>query len=653
MGSIAGTNRGSILDCYAFNTVIGNSAVGGIAGQSDGRLERVHNGGTVRAEFGFSESGMIQGGGNVGGVTGILNGTMTASQNTGKVQAANSNAGGLAGMVNASGSIVTSSNRGAVSGKSSIGGIVGANAGTVASGYSVGTASGTGSSIGGCVGKGTGTLKNCYYLADSQSEDGGMTDLQFISGEVTYLLNGDQSAIGWYQTCGLGYPALEGQRVYYGYTTCSAQGELVYTNTPATITRPEHTDDPRDHICDICGVPVGEHKAGTGKHTCDYCGEAMSQCADENKDHKCDLCNAIVSQCIDENKDHKCDICTATLSQCADEDRNHNCDLCGKKLTDCVDSNRDYRCDICGSEMHYRNRLEGKNRWETALLTADEMKAVLGVEKFQAIIIASGSDFADALAGSHLAAVKNAPILLSWGKGGNYAYLDEANIAYIRENLAENGMVYILGGENAVPGLYEDALGGMNVKRLGGVNRFETNLRILQEVGVAAGQEILVCTGMDYADSLSASAVGKPILLVGEYNGQIYGLDEAFLSSLQGSRFTIIGGENAVSSRVSVALESYGLVERLAGENRLETSVLVAKTYFGFHRAVVIAGGGNYPDGLCGGVLACAKGVPVLLTLPGYEQGTAAYLTAEGITSATIMGGENAVSDQTVSELFK
>ena len=87
-------------------------------------------------------------------------------------------------------------------------------------------------------------------------------------------------------------------------------------------------------------------------------------------------------------------------------------------------------------------RLAGATRWATAIKVADEMKAALNVEKFDAIIIASGNDFADALAGSYLATVKNAPILLSYGgTSQKYAYLDTDNIDYVKANLAEGGTV--------------------------------------------------------------------------------------------------------------------------------------------------------------------------------------------------------------------
>ena len=50
---------------------------------------------------------------------------------------------------------------------------------------------------------------------------------------------------------------------------------------------------------------------------------------------------------------------------------------------------------------------------EECKAAADELKAVLGVEKFDAVILATGKNFADALGGGYLAARKSAPILLT------------------------------------------------------------------------------------------------------------------------------------------------------------------------------------------------------------------------------------------------
>ena len=300
-------------------------------------------------------------------------------------------------------------------------------------------------------------------------------------------------------------------------------------------------------------------------------------------------------------------------------------------------------------------RLAGANRWNTALKVADEMKTNLGDEKFDAIIIASGSGFADALAGSYLATVKNAPILLSYG-GDNekYAYLDTDNINYVKENLSEGGKVYILGGVNAVPELYEEGLEGYDVVRLGGANRFETNILILEEAGIADGAEVLVCTSSNFADSLSASATGKPILLVWNEEGILYGDQPEFLYELkeQGCTFTIIGGENAVGTALAETISTYGDVERLAGENRFETSVLVARKYFEAPEYAVLAYAWNYPDGLCGGALAYTLNAPLVLTMTNYETQASEYIQAQEIAKGIVLGGETLISNAAIRTVF-
>ena len=120
-------------------------------------------------------------------------------------------------------------------------------------------------------------------------------------------------------------------------------------------------------------------------------------------------------------------------------------------------------------------RISGSNRYKTAFAAADSLKSALGVGKFENVVIASGTGFADALAGSYLAAVKKAPILLV----NKDSVKDVAS--YVSGNLVSGGTVYLLGGSAAVPAEMEAALAGQNVKRLSGKNRYDTNLVILQE----------------------------------------------------------------------------------------------------------------------------------------------------------------------------
>ena len=293
------------------------------------------------------------------------------------------------------------------------------------------------------------------------------------------------------------------------------------------------------------------------------------------------------------------------------------------------------------------DRISGKGRCETAYEAADMLKEVLGVEKFNAIIIANGQNYADALAGSYLANRKGAPILL-FVKG----YEDE-NLAYITENLASGGTVYILGGTAAVPQSMEDALKNFTVKRLFGKNRFETNLKILEEGGVT-GQEILISTGWNFADCLSASATGLPILMVDNKSGELTEGQIAFLKAHADNTYTIIGGSAAVSTELETLIENTTerQVSRISGKTRELTSVLVAKTYFDKPACVLLANSRNFPDGLCGGPLAYAMNAPLLLVSRGNESGAAEYVKENGITEGAVLGGSAAVSDESGKIVF-
>ena len=297
-------------------------------------------------------------------------------------------------------------------------------------------------------------------------------------------------------------------------------------------------------------------------------------------------------------------------------------------------------------------RLAGANRFDTAIQVADKMKEVLDIRKFDAVILADGYNFADALAGSYLSAVKDSPILLTWNGAEKYNYLNDATIEYVKNNLRPGGTVYILGGTSAVPSSIDARLSEFTVQRMDGANRFETNIMILEEAGVAAGSEVLVCTSTNFADSLSASAAGKPILLVYNEGGKLFDNQKVYLAGLKNCTFTVIGGESAVSAKMLDIFSGYGETTRLAGSNRFETSVLVAEKYFPNATSAVLAYAWDFPDGLCGGGLANAMNAPLILTMTHYESQAADYIQRRGIRSGVVLGGEGLISEQSVQKIF-
>ena len=84
------------------------------------------------------------------------------------------------------------------------------------------------------------------------------TDDQLATGKVCYLLNGDQSEIGWYQTIGVDQgPTLDptrGQVYMVGRKHCNGDvyAESTYTNTYTEFTQDDH--NMVDGFCDYCGL---------------------------------------------------------------------------------------------------------------------------------------------------------------------------------------------------------------------------------------------------------------------------------------------------------------------------------------------------------------------------------------------------------------
>ena len=294
-------------------------------------------------------------------------------------------------------------------------------------------------------------------------------------------------------------------------------------------------------------------------------------------------------------------------------------------------------------------RISGTNRIKTAIASADKLKEVLGVEKFNTIVVANAMDFPDALSGSYLAAVAKAPILL-------YADGQALVTEYIKNNLAPGGIVYILGGEKSVSNEIITKLPGIPCARVAGSGRFATSLAIIRKADEIRGSKpdkVLICHALAFADSLSASATGLPILLVNGA-GSLNVDQKAYLESVRGAELYVIGGKNSVSEDILTALNAYDAngAERVYGSGRELTSVAVAEKFFPEAKAAALASSLSFPDGLSGGPVAYAMNMPLLLTRETKESIAESYVNTNGITEGYVIGGTDAVADVTARAVF-
>jgi putative cell wall-binding protein len=151
-------------------------------------------------------------------------------------------------------------------------------------------------------------------------------------------------------------------------------------------------------------------------------------------------------------------------------------------------------------------RLSGPGRYETAAAISTE-----GWTTSQYVVIATGENFPDALAGAPLAHAYGAPLLLV--PSGSIPASVSAEITRLGATKA-----IILGGTGSVGTGVEYALrtrfgGEVNVRRISGAGRYETAAKIALEVrdryqslGLPLGERIVVATGASFPDAMAAAS---------------------------------------------------------------------------------------------------------------------------------------------------
>lgn len=229
-------------------------------------------------------------------------------------------------------------------------------------------------------------------------------------------------------------------------------------------------------------------------------------------------------------------------------------------------------------------RISGSNRYETNL---ESIKRSFKAGETDTAIVASGVSFADPLSAGPLAMKLKAPIFFSSKNGvskEDKVLMDSLGIK----------KVIIIGGKNTVPEITERQLSGKRIRRIAGENRYATSEMIAKEFGTSG--HIIITDGRKFADALSATPLAKkisaPIVLVGNVDNipeNISKYKDAY----------IVGGKNSVNEAIENSMKASMKtkpVYRIYGQNRIETSVQVAKlTKFNEN---IIANGRSFPDAL-------------------------------------------------------
>jgi len=297
-------------------------------------------------------------------------------------------------------------------------------------------------------------------------------------------------------------------------------------------------------------------------------------------------------------------------------------------------------------------RIAGGDRYETAALIAQQR-----FKKSNVAVLATGADFADALAASSLAGALECPVLLTAKDALPTSVghaLDTLGVTY----------VYIVGGTSAVGSGVTDTLTaeGIGWQQLGGANRYDTAKKVAYLVIDVMGNanrawrhEAFFVRGDDFADALAiaphAYALGVPILLVRTDGVPTETRDTVLNLDIDDGY--IIGGTAAISADTAADIGDLlgDAAVRWSGSDRYATAITcaeagVARGWLDYDR-VGVATGLNFPDALGGGAASGYQGSPILLTAPSSIPealddllGTNRY----GIGGIEVYGGEAVVS---------
>ena len=263
------------------------------------------------------------------------------------------------------------------------------------------------------------------------------------------------------------------------------------------------------------------------------------------------------------------------------------------------------------------------------------------------VVITSGERFPDALAGSPLASLKNAPLLLTQKDA-----LPSSVAAELKRLKPKN--IIVLGGPIAISESTVRKIKAYGpVTRVWGNNLYDTSALISKKWKTSS--QVFLATGERFEDAMSLAAVAAgreaPMLLTKKASVPAATIRE--LKRLKPTRVYMAGGPLAISAKAERQIRAAvpnAKVIRYEGATRYDTSALIAKTFWskGSQRQF-IATADDFRDGLTGAVIASYNDAPLLLTkkscLPSSVAG--AMRTMKGWTNV-LLGGPK-VLDETVA----
>ena len=253
-------------------------------------------------------------------------------------------------------------------------------------------------------------------------------------------------------------------------------------------------------------------------------------------------------------------------------------------------------------------RIDAKNRFETAKKIKEKE-----FKNADTAVVVNSNEFSDSISATNISNGKS-PIL----------YTDSDKLDNLtKEALKGVKKVYITGGEKTISSKVVDELNGMGIEviRVKGKDRYEVNAKSATTSHPVSNkkQNVVIASGENFADSISSTSLAKkknaPVLLVKK--NEVPKSIKEYLNSFRKKGLlgdiTIVGGENSVSKIVENELSKLAKVTRIAGDDRYQTSVKVAKHVGVNSERTIVASGEKFVDVLAASPVAQKYNAPIVL----------------------------------------
>ena len=286
-------------------------------------------------------------------------------------------------------------------------------------------------------------------------------------------------------------------------------------------------------------------------------------------------------------------------------------------------------------------RLAGPDRFATSAATSQWI-----FRSPEVVYVATGFEYADALAASPAAALTGSPVLLVRPDG-----VPEAVAAELER--MQPATIRVLGGAAAVSGVALAELGELaeTVEVVAGVDRYETAALMSLQSWEEGAETVYLASGQSTPDALGAAAAAAeetaPLLLVKK--DDVAEATVAELERLAPNRVVVVGGEAAVGDGVLAEISELlpgATLERVGGVDRYATSALLVERLWDSTSGVFHATGVTWPDALSASSAAAEKGAPVLIVKAACAPSTIRDLLGELDPAVEfVVGGTSAVAD--------